>query len=217
MTCHSVRRQLSGFLDGELPLAERCALIRHLQDCSACAARFQAYRAIASTLATLPAEPAPAGLALRLRVSSSHAAARGEFLGYWRWRLTTAARALAVPATAGMMGALCLFAFMYGSVGRTLVANAAVADVPLPLSSPARMVRPADVNVNAPVLVLADIDAQGQADGYRILSGPRSPAVIARLNDALLLTEFRPATVLGERVPGRLLISYTTVNVRGRE
>ncbi|MGH9534321.1 MAG: anti-sigma factor family protein [Terriglobales bacterium] len=217
MTCGIVRRQLSVFLDGELPLARRCALMRHLQACPDCAARLEAYRVLSGAVGRLAPVAPPRDLALRLRVASSHFALGNEFLGYWRLRLGAAIAALAVPATAGIMGALCLFAFMYGSVSRSHLANAAVADVPLPLSAPAGVIRLADVNVNARVLVLADIDAQGQADGYRILAGPRTPAVIARLNDALLLTQFRPAQVLGERVPGRLLIRYSTVDVRSRD
>lgn len=215
--CGQVRRQLSAFLDGELPLAKRCALMRHLQECRECTERLEAYRAVGTAVGMLAPVAPPPQLALRLRVASSHFAARREWFEYWRMRVSAGFRALAVPATAGMMGALCLFAFMYGSVGRTMVAGAAVADVPLPLSSPAEMIRPAAVTINAPVLVLADIDAQGQADGYQIISGPRSPTVIARLNDALLLSEFQPAEVLGERVPGRVLIRYSTVDVRSRD
>ncbi|MGH9489153.1 MAG: anti-sigma factor family protein [Terriglobales bacterium] len=217
MSCGRVRRQLSAFLDGELPLAQRCALMRHVQDCPECAGRLEAYRSVSQAVGMLVPLAPPAGLALRLRVAGSHAAARQQWLDYWRMRLINSVRAVAVPATAGMMGALCLFAFMYGSVGRTVVANAAVADVPLPLSSPAQMINPANVGVSAPLLVLANIDAQGQADGYRILSGPRTPTVIAQLNDALLLSEFQPAEVLGERVAGQVLIRYSTVDVRGRD
>lgn len=217
LACGHVRRQLSAFLDGELPLVQRCALMRHLEQCSDCHQRLEAYRAVSAAVGMLAPAVPPRQLALRLRVAGSHYAARRVGLDYWRMRITAGFRALAVPATAGVMGALCLFAFMYGSVSRTMVAGAAVADVPLPLSSPAQMIRPAAVTVNAPVLVLADIDAQGQADGYKIISGPRSPEVISRLNDALLLSEFQPAEVLGERVPGRVLIRYSTVDVRSRD
>lgn len=216
MTCRRARADLSAHLDGELAEPTRLRLRRHLDACADCRAREEQLRAVGAALRALPAPSASPYLSLRLRVLASQFGARRKVLTYWRLRGESWLRAMLVPVSAGMLAAVCFFAFMFGSVGHSVVAATAVADVPLPLSSPAQLLNPAVLDVSQPLLVQADIDSLGRVDGYRVLSGPRSSAVITKLNNALLLSVFKPATILGEPTPGRVLISYDTVTVRVR-
>mgnify|MGYP001554548603 CR=1 FL=1 len=67
-----------------------------------------------------------------------------------------------------------------------------------------------------PVVIDAQIDAQGRVYGYRVVSGSTDPAVIQRLNNQLLLSVFRPArTMFGQPTTGSVLVSFGTVDVRG--
>ena len=215
-SCAALASDLSPYLDGELSTERRCELLRHLQSCDHCAARLRQLRAVSAELRQLPAPAPPRYLALRLRVRASHYAARHEQIEFWQMRLQNWARALAVPVVAGVLGAVCVFALFFGPMGHTALAAAAVADVPLPLSAPPRLVNLAPVEVNRPLLIEADIDSLGRVDGYRVLAGPHDPALIERLNNALLMTVFRPATILGEATPGQVLLSFDTVTVHVR-
>lgn len=211
--CARIEAELSAYLDGELATDRRCTVLRHLEQCGECAARAHQMRLVSDQIRQLPAPAAPRHLALRLRVSASHYAVRSQRLEFWQLRLQALFRAMAVPVLAGTMGAVCLFAFMFGSVSRSVMAAAAIADVPLPLSAPPRLINPAELDVSRPLLIQVDIDSLGRVDGYRVLSGPQDPEVISRLNNALLLSVFQPATILGEPTSGRVLLSFDTVTV----
>ncbi|KAB8142565.1 hypothetical protein F8S13_13480 [Chloroflexia bacterium SDU3-3] len=58
--CHVACAQIDALLDGELPAAEREALMRHMAACPACRARYEVLR---RTVAACRAQPeAPAAL-----------------------------------------------------------------------------------------------------------------------------------------------------------
>ncbi|MGI8422526.1 MAG: anti-sigma factor family protein [Chloroflexota bacterium] len=54
-----LRAQLSAYIDGELPAAERGHVARHLARCSGCTAAFEDYRDVRAAVASLPEVAAP--------------------------------------------------------------------------------------------------------------------------------------------------------------
>jgi hypothetical protein len=51
---------------------------------------------------------------------------------------------------------------------------------------------------------------------YRILSQPDDDeALLPKVKNMLIFTTFRPATSMGRPTPGRAVISFSKINVRG--
>jgi anti-sigma factor RsiW len=69
MQCERARELLSPYLDGELSAEERRAVAAHVEGCRFCSAQVDDFRRIGRTLAEAGREPAPAGLALRVRAT----------------------------------------------------------------------------------------------------------------------------------------------------
>jgi hypothetical protein len=70
---------------------------------------------------------------------------------------------------------------------------------------------PSDV----PIVVEAMVDSKGRVYDYTILAGPQDPSVRVRVEDNLLSSIFKPATVFGVPVRGHVVMTYTGVSVRG--
>jgi hypothetical protein len=68
---------------------------------------------------------------------------------------------------------------------------------------------------DAPIIVEALVNEQGRVYDYTILDGPHDPKVQVRVEDNLLASVFRPATVFGSPVRGHVVLTYTGVSVRG--
>jgi hypothetical protein len=66
-----------------------------------------------------------------------------------------------------------------------------------------------------PILVEAMVDTRGRVYDYTIIAGPNDPAVRLRVEQNLLSSVFRPATVFGVPVDGHVMLTYTGVSVRG--
>jgi anti-sigma factor RsiW len=69
MQCERARELLSPYLDGELSAEERRAVAAHVEGCRFCSAQVDDFTRIGRTLAEAGREPAPTGLALRMRAN----------------------------------------------------------------------------------------------------------------------------------------------------
>jgi hypothetical protein len=132
-------------------------------------------------------------------------------------RFENAFNAFMVPATAGFVAAIIFFAVVIGFFVPARVS--AEDDVPTMLYTPPRLemsgYAESDLNLDSPVVVETFVDAQGRVENYRIISGRDDEQVRAQLNRALLFTIFAPAHSFGRAVPGRAVISFSHINVRG--
>lgn len=215
MTCGEVEPLLSPFADGELNLQQSCEVVRHVEECGQCREHLQSLRVMGQLVRALPAPPPPPHLALRLRVAASRHSVRASRWELVKLRLTILCQAIAVPAAAGTMGALMLFAFLFGSITPPLRASQGP-DVPLGYATPPRLLQAAGFDVSAPLVVEASVDASGRVYGYRVLTGHPDAQVLSQLNNQLLFSVFSPATTMfGQRTTGRVLVSYGSVHVRG--
>lgn len=77
--CEAVAREISAFVDGELPFPESLAVVDHVASCEACRRFYLGARRLSERLAEAPAAPAPDAVWERLAGSGSPAPARRRF------------------------------------------------------------------------------------------------------------------------------------------
>jgi hypothetical protein len=65
------------------------------------------------------------------------------------------------------------------------------------------------------ILVEAVIDAHGRVQDYRVLNAPGQTELSPEMKNALIFTQFRPATSFGLPTSGRVVVSFSNINVGG--
>lgn len=225
MKCAKVNSLLSPYLDGAVTGKEMRALDEHLGGCEQCQMAYREMRETQRLLAQAARRKAPRDLSLKLRLALSHESARqrDSKLSYILFRLDNAARAFAVPATAGLITAVLIFGVFMGFSALPL--QAGNADVPLMLATAPQLEQSsfgsAMSSVNDDSLVIeAYVDSNGRVEDYRILSdsgGSKNltPEVKNMLIDLMTFTTFRPATSMGSPARGRAILSFSRVSVKG--
>ena len=218
MTCTRVRRLLSPYLDGALSAAEVRELFGHLSGCDTCARDYALLESTRSLVSSLGPRQAPPDLATKIRLNIASAQSRtwqqalqGPVLG-----LQYAMSEFVLPAAAGVLGAIVFFAALIGFfVPPPVSAN----DVPTMFYTPPRLESSGytddSLNLDSPILTETSVDAYGRVQDYRIISGRDDEEIRAHLNRALLFTIFAPAQSFGRPVPGKAVISFSHVHVRG--
>lgn len=226
MTCSQTKTNLSAYLDGAMSGTRMSALSAHLEGCSACRREYDLLRESQQMLAGLRHKRPPADLSLKLRIAISREVMRSR--QPW-WHPVTAqldhiAQSFMVPATAGLMGSIVFFGLLIGmfSVPQPLRA-AGGPDVPIIIYQPAQLAstpfHPGVQTSSAGAVVVETwVDANGRVQDYRILSAPegsRDEELKSELNQALIFTVFRPATIFGLPTSSRVVVSFSRINVQG--
>lgn len=226
MICKQARSAFSVYLDGALTGGEMQAVTRHLETCAGCEAEYRSLARTQELVRALGPAKAPPDLALRLRVALSQEASR-NFRQRWSVFLLTlrdSVNAMMVPATASMASAVIFLGLMIGlytAPGRAAGAD----DVPTMLFTPpqleasqfgANLSENLSALNNESLIVETYVDAQGRVQDYRILSGPSQDESLRRqLDQMMIFTVFRPATTFGRPAPGRVVLSFSRIQVRG--
>jgi hypothetical protein len=219
--CSQVRAMLSSYLDSALTGAEMQTVSRHTQSCSSCAAEFSALTQTQRMIALLGRKPAPAELALRLKVALSQEAKQTPWYESLVLQWQSAINNFMLPATAGLVSAILFFGIVIGYVTVPVSASARTTDVPTMLFTPAELrVAPSEIELGIPsdesIVVEALVDANGRVESYRVISAPENAQkLLAKLDNMLIFTVFRPATAFGKPTPSRVVLSFSSVNVRG--
>ena len=225
MRCMEARTMLSPYLDGVLTGIQMRNLGEHLSGCEECNRQYVLLRHTQRAVANLGRKQVPPELALRLRVAMSRRAAeirRGKWEGF-RVRLENLVNAFMVPATAGVLTSVIIFGLLIGLFALPAQLRASANDVPTMLyTQPQLMTAPFATSVGANesemivVSVEADVDASGRVQGYRIVSSSRDPkSIIPELENALIFTQFQPATAFGRPTSGKALLSFAAMDVKG--
>lgn len=224
MKCAETRQLLSPYLDGTVTGAQMLALSEHMDRCQHCAREYSLLRETQRLVGRLGRKKAPADLALKLRVAISHEAAytrNSRFQGAMV-RLQNALNAFMVPATAGMVAAIVIFGVLMGFFGLPNVeAMSNNDDVPLMLyTQPEWQASAFGVtmgSVNSDSLVIeAYVGADGRVQDYRILSDPdEMKDLLPQVKNMLIFTTFRPAMSMGRPMPGRAVLSFSKISVKG--
>ena len=222
MKCAEAKLMFSPYLDGAVSGAEMQALCLHFGKCASCYREYALLRQTQELMTKVGRRRAPADLALKLRVAISREAAlakRPPFQGLLV-RLENLMHAFMVPATAGTLAAIAIFGFVMGLTLPELQARN-TNDVPLMLYTGPELEESSFAatlsNVNAVSLVIeALVDANGRIQDYRIISDPEgSEQMLPEVKRMLIFTTFRPAMSMGRPTPGRAVLSFSKISVRG--
>jgi hypothetical protein len=220
MKCTEAKRLFSPMLDSMLDVALLRPLQDHLAECDRCSAQFAALRRTKWLMATMAPHPAPPEMALQIKVALSQQLATRRH-NRWESRLVrweNALNAFMFPATAGMLSAILIFGLLIGVLVPAHLTG--VNDVPTMLYTPPEMTSApfglgsGAINGDA-ILVEAAIDAHGRVQDYRVLNSPGDTGLTPEMKNALIFTQFRPATSFGLPTSGRVVISFSNINVGG--
>jgi len=223
MKCGDIKELFSPYLDGQVSGVEMHALNRHLKECAHCQTEYAALQRAQQLLAGLGRKKAPADLALKLRVAISQQVAQ---TGRPRWqgllvRMENALNAFMVPATAGLVSAVLTFGLLLGFFALPGQLQASSGDVPLMLYTAPQLQQTMFGTTlggvgDASVVIEAFVGANGRVEDYRILSQADDAAsVLPEVKKILIFTTFRPALSMGRPTPGRAVISFSKISVKG--
>jgi hypothetical protein len=220
MKCTEAKRLFSPMLDSMLDGRQIHTLNEHVSGCESCGTEFAAQRRTKRMMSTLEPHAAPPELALLLKVAlSQQLAARrhsrwDSILVRWEYALN----AFMFPATAGLLSAVLIFGLLIGVLVPAHLSSAN--DVPTMLYTPPEMTSApfgleSGITNGDAILVEAVIDAHGRVQDYRVLNAPEQNKLSPAMKNALIFTQFRPATSFGLPTSGRVVISFSNINVGG--
>ena len=219
--CETVQEAFSPYLDGALTGREMGQVADHLERCEECTEEFEGWRAVQSALSAMGPAKAPARLQARLRGVLETERERGTYLSTSGrlarlWRTTVAP--LAVQGAGGVVAAMLLLGFVLRLFAPGLAVQAnddglahLIAPHYLYSQVPPQVIQ---TGREVPILVDAKVDTRGRVYDYAIVAGPNDPEVRLRVEQNLLSSVFKPATVFGVPVDGHVMLTYTGVSVR---
>ena len=217
MKCAEAKQLFSPMLDSVLEHGRRQELDQHLGVCQSCVGEYETLRRTKRFMATMEPHPAPPELALCIQAAlSQHLAARRpnrweRCMAQWKNALNSF-----IPLTAGLLSAVLIFGLLINGLVPAHLSNSN--DVPTTLYTPPEMTAaPFGVSSgsNANILVEAIIDAHGRMQDYRVLNPSGQNELSPEMKNALIFARFRPATSFGMPTSGRVVISFSNINVGG--
>jgi hypothetical protein len=199
--------------------AEMHEISGHLHECAECQSDYNFLENTRTLVSSLGRRQPPADLALKIKVaiSSESARSRRGWLQSYMVRLENAFNGLMFPATAGVLSAIIFFGVLIGLLVPAQVS--AYDDVPSSFYTPPRLqvseYPEPQLNLDTPVVIETYVDATGRVENYRIISGPDDGQIREQLDRALLFTIFVPAQSFGHPVPGKAIMSFSNISVKG--
>jgi len=224
--CNAVLASLTDYLDGRMTGYEMQVVDAHLESCRECSRELQTERSLRSSLASLLPVPAPANLALRIRVALSQESARSRrsLLGAWDLAWKNTVGPFLLQAGAGFASATLLLGTVILLITLFAKPEAAQAtpDEPLGNATAPHLLYFSNAQgdddvaaISGSVMVEAYVNDAGQVYDYRIVSGPVDAATRAQVENLLLFSRFEPARFFGQPVRGLAVLSFSGVSVRG--
>ncbi len=219
MRCNQAKPLFSAYQDGAMSGAERQEVAAHLRECSECHSDYNLLEDTRSLVSSIGRRQPPADLALKIKValSSESARSRRGLLQGYMVRVQNAFQGLMFPATAGLLSAIIFFGALIVLLVPAQVS--AYDDVPSSFYTPPRLqvaeYPEPQLNLDSPVVIETYVDASGRVENYRIISGPDDEQIREQLDRALLFTIFVPAQSFGRPVPGKAIMSFSNISVKG--
>jgi hypothetical protein len=219
--CAQVREDFAGYLDGSIPGIAMQAIAAHFDSCSSCASEFAAVSAVQRSLAALGPAQAPARLQAGIRRTLAAERTRGTHLSalaklQYAWSSWLGSATLrATGATAAALLLALGLGWMFAAPIASVQAND---DAQANMIAPKFLysqVAPLPVAGDSPMIVEAKIDMEGKVYDYAILAGPDNATTRLRVEQDLLTSVFRPATLFGVPVRGHVVLTYTAISARG--
>jgi hypothetical protein len=206
-------------MDGAMSGTEMHQVSGHLEECRECRSEYTGLESTRSLVSSLGRRQPPPDLALKIRVAISNERSRRgrRLLQGYLVRLENAFSGLMLPATAGVLFAVVFIGSLIALLTPAQVS--AYDDVPSAFYTPPRLqlseYPEPQLNLDSPVVIETYVNSSGRVENYRIISGRDDDEVRAQLNRALLLTRFAPAQSFGYPVAGRVIMSFSHINVKG--
>jgi Putative zinc-finger len=221
MTCGQAKSLFSPYLDGAVTGTQMQTLGRHLEGCASCNQQFASLRQTQQLLSQMGRRKAPADLDLKLRVALSQEIARSRrpVLDSLFVRLRNTVNAAMVPATAGLASAVIIFGLLMGFMTPPL--QAGNTDVPLMLHTSPQLERTtlgSTLNSvrDGSLVIEAIVDSNGRVQDYHVrYDSDGADDVPPEVKNGLIFTTFRPATFMGRPTPGRAVLSFSKISVKG--
>jgi hypothetical protein len=219
MRCAEVRPLFSSYLDRAVSGTEMHEISGHLEQCADCQQQYTLLENTRSLVSSLGRRQPPSDLAFKIRVAVSSTRARNSLGLFQRCvlRLENTFQGFMFPATAGVLSAVIFFGVLI-----VLLVPAQVSandDVPSTFYTPPRLqvseYPENQLTLDSPVVIETYVDTSGRVENFRIISGRDDEDVRAQLNRALLFTIFVPAQSFGRPVPGKAIMSFSHINVKG--
>jgi hypothetical protein len=185
-----------------------------------------------NALRALPEKTPPSQLRTSLLVVASRERQRriarrsvSSIFGFWFGRMELMCehlvRTTALPAAGGFCSTMALFAMLVIPFYTLKVNTLAAVDVPTMLNTPVSIKAMSPFGAgDSDVVVDVAVDGQGRMIDYAVISGATALAtseIRRRLENALLFTEFTPATTFGQPTASkvRLWFHASRIDVRG--
>lgn len=222
--CARIQASFSGYLDGAVTGWQMQEIARHLESCEHCNREFEALRSTQQSLALLGPAKAPVDLGMKLRLAISHEYAARKF--NWKDSLSlkwdNTVRPLLVQVSAGFAGSVVLLGSIVLLLSMVAAPEAVMAnDEPLgAITTPhylysAVAPRAIVTTHDIPIVVEAYVNENGRVYDYNVVSGTMDATVQSQIVDQLVMSVFEPASVFGAPVRGRVVLTFSGVQVHG--
>jgi hypothetical protein len=219
MTCWSVKRRSTDYVDGRLRGSERSRVAAHLAECDPCSQHIEDLASVRSTLRDLrvPVAPPPLRTELLIMASRERKLFRDSPLARlwnrWKFRLNEMMRPLTIPATGGVLSSLVLFAALAVTISTTT--RAVAYEVPVMYADKADP-NLVPVELRSSVVLTLTLDGNGRITDYAVQDGSDSfvgdPSRLQYNNIAL--PEFRTVLAMTHPVSRDISISFTPLVFR---
>ncbi len=225
MVCEKSSNVISALLDGAETEQERMQLEDHARVCPICTEVLTDHRRVRQTLATMPKPRLSQHLQIRLKVLASREHNRAAtHLDYstrfaaWRERtgltLKNMMQPFALPVAGGLASALLLFGLLLPDFAAEVhpIHN----DVPTVLFTQASVKDILPLRLTSEIIVDLKVDETGRMIDYTVISGGallHDESFRSRFENALLFTQFTPATSFGQPTSGRIRVSFRSSTV----
>ncbi len=181
MSCGSVKRRTTEYIDGRLRGSDLARLESHLSECGQCVMAIDEIRSVHLQLHNLSTAQIPDKLRVKLRVDASRECVQvretngsmfRRFWNAWKFRFNEMMRPVTIPATGGLFSAIALF----GAFALTFSATTRIVtyyDVPVIYAShsPANLV---PMELRSSAVVTMSTDSSGRIIDYAYSEGSES-------------------------------------------
>lgn len=220
--CEAVREEFGSYLDGTISGVEMNAIATHLEDCRQCANEFADLRLMQQALSSLGPAQTPVSLQDQLLEALAVERNNGTHLPFGR-RVLALFRDSIAPMALRVSAGIAVAAVLIGSLVWMYAPSLAVQandDAMAHLVGPHYLYsevppQPIETRHDTPIVIEAKVDTEGRVYDYYIVEGPKDHQVQVKIQENLLASVFKPATVFGVPVRGHVLLTYTGVSVRG--
>ena len=219
MTCWSVRRRSTDYVDGRLRGNERSRLAAHLAECDVCSQQIEEFSSVRSTLRDLRTPVAPSPLRTELLIMASrerklsHSSRLERLWNRWKFRVNEMMRPLTIPATGGVLSSLVLFGALALTISTTT--RAVTYEVPV-IYADRTDPNLVPVQLRSSVVLTLTLDGKGRITDYAVRDGSDSfvgdPSRLQYNNIAL--PEFRTVLAMTQPVSRDISISFTPLLFR---